>query len=217
MKTPKKVLLVDDHLMFTDGLKSILQLNEQLGEIHNETAAEAAYERIQKEDFDLVITDISLPGMNGIELVKKIKRAAYHIPVLVLSMHFGRELVKEILASEAEGYLLKKACKNELFTAIDKIVGGGTYYSSEITCIMMDLINHRQFPAVAAKNEFTPREREVLQLICQEYSSKEIADKLCIGTSTVETHRRSMFQKTNSRNVIGLIRYAVENNLALWQ
>jgi len=217
MTTTKKVLLVDDHQMFTDGLKSILELNEYLGEIHNAVNAEQAYQLVKKEDFDLVITDISLPGMNGIELVKKIKRHAHDLPVLVLSMHLGKELVKEILAAEAEGYLLKKANKVELFSAVEKIVNGGTYYSSEITSIMMDLINHKQFPAAAAKNEFTPREREVLQLICQEYSSKEIADRLCIGTSTVETHRRSMFQKTNSKNVIGLIRFAVQNNLALWQ
>jgi len=154
--------------------------------------------------------------MNGIELVRKIKKYDSNLPVLVLSMHVGRELVKEILSAEAEGYLLKKANKEELFNAISKIVNCGTYYSSEITSIMMDLINNQQASQSNFKNELTSREREILILICQEFSSKEIADKLCIGISTVETHRRNMFAKTKSKNVIGLIRYAVQNDLALW-
>ncbi len=211
-----KILLVDEHVMFTDGLRSILQLKDHIGQIKNASSAETAYELIQKENFDLVITDLCLPGMNGIELTKKIKKRNHRIPVLILSMHLSSELVKEILAVEAEGYLLKKANKEELFNAIEKIISGGAYYGSDITCIMMNLINRKQYRTISVKKEFTPREREVLQLICQEWSSKEIADKLCICTSTVETHRRSMFQKTNSRNVIGLIRYAVQNNLAMW-
>lgn len=211
-----KPLLVDDHLMFTDGLKSILNLNAEIGTIFNATSAEEAYELLKKDTFDIVITDISLPGMNGIELIKKIKKQDPNIPVLVLSMYVGRELVKEILFAEAEGYLLKKAGKEDLFIAIDKIVNGGTYYGSEVASVMKDIINDQQLNPMNATHELTPREREILQLICQEYSSKEIADKLCIGISTVETHRRSMFQKTNSKSVVGLIRYAVANNLALW-
>lgn len=211
-----RVLLVDDHQMFTDGLNAILQDYESIGEIENALSAETAIELIFKENFDLVITDLCLPGINGIELTKQIKKWNPGIPVLVLSMHLSRELAKEILAAEAEGYLSKKANKEELYAAIDKIASGGTYYGSEISGIMISLINSKQRNAAEKHPEFTLREREVLQLICQECSSKEIADKLCIGTSTVETHRRSMFQKTNSRNVIGLIRYAVQNNLALW-
>ncbi len=214
---PLKVLLVDDHVLFTDGLTSILRLNGQIGQIKNTSLAETAYEMVLKEGFDLVITDLSLPGINGIELTKQIKKKHRNLPVLVISMYFGKELVKEILASEAEGYLSKKANKEELFSAIEKITRGGTFYGSEITNIMASLIHQKEQYSMVSKNEFTPREREVLQLICQECSSKEIADKLSIGTCTVETHRRSMFQKTNSKNVIGLIRFAVQNKLALWE
>ncbi len=214
---PIKVLIVDDHLMFIDGLKSILSLNDKTFCIKSAIHAEEAFECIKDQSFDLVITDISLPGMNGIDLTKKIKKYNPDIPVLVLSMYVGRELVKEILYAEAEGYLLKKASKEELFKAIDKTLNGGTYYSSDITTIMMDLISQKHSNKLSSKSELTSREREILQLICQEYSSKEIADKLCISTCTVETHRRSMFLKTGAKSVVGLIRYAVENNLALWQ
>ena len=212
-----KILLVEDHIMFSDGLTSLLKINTQVHSIQNVTNANDAYELITKTQFDLIITDVGLPGTSGIELTKKIKKYHENLPVLILSMHIGKELVKEILYAGAEGYLLKKAGKNELFSAIEKITNGGTYYGSEITVIMKELINVSQSNKNYGNNELTTREREVLQLICQEYSSREIADKLCIGNSTVETHRRSMFQKTNSKSVIGLIRYAVENNLAFWK
>ncbi len=211
------ILLIDDHIMFADGLIAILRSNENIGTIQSATNAEDAYEAILKKSFDLIITDIGLPKMNGIELVKKVKIRNIDVPFLVLSMHIGQELVKEIMYAEAEGYLLKKAGKEELFNAVERIVSGGTYYGSEISSIMMDLINHKKPNKLKSKGELTPREREILQLICRELTSKEIANELSIGVCTVETHRRSMFQKTNSKSAIGLIRYAVENNLAIWE
>jgi len=210
------ILLIDDHKMFSDGLQSILKTNEQVRIIKSAASAEEGYEAIIAKKFDVIITDIGLPKMNGIELIKKVKAKNINTPFLVLSMHIGRELVKEILYAEAEGYLLKRAGKVELFNAVDRIVNGGTYYGSEISSLMMDLINDKKPNKLKTKGELTPREREILQLICRELSSKQIANELNIGVSTVETHRRSMFQKTNSKSAIGLIRYAVENNLAIW-
>ena len=210
------ILLIDDHIMFADGLRSMLKSNENIRSIKSATSAEEGYELITSKSFTLVITDIGLPKMNGIELIKKVKARNINVPFLVLSMHIGRELVKEILYAESEGYLLKKASKVELFSAVDRIVNGGTYYGSEISSIMMDLINDKKPNKLKTRGELTPREREILQLICRELSSKQIASELNIGVCTVETHRRSMFQKTNSKSAIGLIRYAVENNLAIW-
>lgn len=214
---PTDILLIDDHIMFSDGLQSILKAFENIGVIKSATSAEEGYELILTKPFSLVITDIGLPKMNGIELIKKVKSRNINVPFLVLSMHIGRELVKEILYAEAEGYLLKKSSKDELLNAVDRIVNGGTYYGSEISSIMMDLINDKKPNKLKTKEELTAREREILQLICRELSSKQIANELNIGVTTVETHRRSMFQKTNSKNVIGLIRYAVENNLGIWE
>ncbi|MFD0862648.1 response regulator [Sungkyunkwania multivorans] len=174
------------------------------------------YELINEERFDMIIIDIGLPGMDGLSLMKKVKRLRPNLPILILSMYLGRALAKKILSAAADGHLSKKANKKELFKAIEKFATGGTCYGNEITSIMADLINCKTSHTSVAKKEFTKREREVLRLICQEYSSKEIADRLCIGVTTVETHRRSMLQKTNSKNVIGLIRFAVQNELALW-
>lgn len=213
---PIRILLVDDHPVYMDGLKSILNSYSEIEILDTVTNAEEVFSHLQNESLDFIITDICLPGMNGIDLIRKIKEIKPNLPVLVLSMYAGRELVKEILSVEAEGYLLKKVRKNELYNAVKKVAYGGTYYSSEITSIMMDLISNKKTGRISIKNELTKREREVLQLICQEHSSKEIANKLFINLCTVESHRRNMLIKTSSKSVIGLIRYAVENNLVMW-
>ncbi|MBU3027916.1 response regulator transcription factor [Zobellia galactanivorans] len=211
-----RTLLVDDHPVFLDGLTSILKDCDEIEILNTVTSAEEALQYLENESLGLVITDINLPGMNGIELIKKIKEINPNLPVLVLSMFLGRELVKEILSVETEGYLSKKINKVELFDAVKKIIHGGTYYSNEITSVMMDLISKKKSDRTLLKHELTHREREILQLICQEYSSKEIASKLFISVTTVDSHRRSMFKKTGAKSVIRLIRYAVENNLVMW-
>jgi DNA-binding NarL/FixJ family response regulator len=208
-------LLVDDHLLFLDGLKSILEPHESLQLLPSVTRANEALEIILNSKVDFIITDINLPDMSGIDLVKNIKKKKPEIPVLVLSMYCDRKDVKNILLSEAEGYLLKIAGKQELFRAIDKIIHGGTYYSSEITSIMMEIINNRSCYKLNYY-ELTTRELEILDLICKECSNKEISEKLSISISTIETHRNNMFQKTGSKNVVGLVRYAVENKLVSW-
>jgi DNA-binding NarL/FixJ family response regulator len=207
-------LLVDDHLLFLDGLKSILEPHERLQLLPSVTRAKEALEIVLNNKVDFIITDINLPDMSGIDLVKNIKKEKPEIPVLVLSMYCDRKNVKNILLSEAEGYLLKIAGTQELFRAIDKIIHGGTYYCSEITSIMMEIINNKS--SYVNYYELTPRELEILDLICREYSNKEISEKLFISISTIETHRNNMFQKTGSKNVVGLVRYAVENKLVSW-
>ncbi len=213
--TVKKTLVVDDHPMYMEGVKSILNKHKEIKVTAQATNAEEALELFKKEPFDFIITDISLPGMNGIEFIKTVKKIRPCIPTLVLSMRKGKELVDEVLSAEAEGYLIKKSGKKELFEAIDKIINGGTYYSSEITTLMMEIISAKK-PKNPESAILTKREREILKLICKEYSNKEIAATLNLSISTIETHRSSMFQKTGAVCVVGLIKYAVENDLAMW-
>ncbi len=212
----RKTLVVDDHPMYMEGVKSILNKHKEIKVCGQATSAEHALELLEKKSFDFIITDISLPGMNGIEFIKIVKKLKPYIPTLVLSMRKGKELVEEVLSAEAEGYLIKKSGKDELFEAIDKIINGGTYYSSEITTLMMEIIRAKKFKNSETSSLLTKREREILKLICKEYSNKEIAATLNLSISTVETHRSSMFQKTGAVCVVGLIKYAVENDLAMW-
>lgn len=210
-----KTLLVDDHMLFLDGLGSILESHEGLELLPPVTRGKEALEIMLHQDVDFLITDLNLPDISGVDLILKIKKAKPEIPILVLSMDCDRKEVKQILNAGAEGFMLKIAGKQELCKAIQKIVNGGTYYSSEITAIMMELIKNSSESSVSS-NYLTTREMEILDLICKEYSNKEISEKLFISVSTIETHRSSMFGKTGSKNVVGLVRYAVENALVTW-
>lgn len=209
-----KTLLVDDHMLFLDGLESILQSYEELELLPSVTKGKEALEIISNNTVDFIITDLNLPDINGVDLILKIKKEKPQIPILVLSMNCDRRDVKSILNAESEGFILKISGKKELWKAINKIINGGTYYSSEITSIMIEILKNK---SVNKHNiNLTTREIEILDLICKEYSNKEISEKLFISISTIETHRSSMFCKTGSKNVVGLVRYAVENELVVW-
>lgn len=210
-----KTLLVDDHMLFLEGLESILESYEELDLLPPVTRGKEALEIILNTTVDFLITDLNLPDISGVDLILKIKKEKPQIPILVLSMDCDRKEVKSILNAGSEGFILKIAGKQELCRAIHKIINGGTYYSSEITAIMMEIINNKSGSSLQT-NCLTVREMEILDLICKEYSNKEISEKLFISISTIETHRSSMFCKTGSKNVVGLVRYAVENELVTW-
>ncbi len=210
METPVKIMIVDDHQMFIDGIKSLLRKEENLLVTSEFLCAEDALEHLDIAATDLIITDISMPGINGIELTKTIKSTFPDLKVLVLSMHNDQEVVSEIMMSEADGYILKNTGKQELLEAVFKIMDNGTYYSKEVLSIMVNKVKKEQ-KIQEETSPLTNREKEVLQLICQEYSSQEIADKLFIGRRTVDTHRQNILQKAKVKTIVGLIKFGMKN------
>lgn len=210
METPVKIMIVDDHQMFIDGIKSLLRKEEYLQIVSEYLCAEDALEQLEKDTVDIVITDISMPGMSGIELIKTIKSTYSNLKVLVLSMHNDKEVVSEIMMSEADGYILKNTGKQELIEALTRITDNGTYYSKEVLSVMVNKVK-KERKIEAETNELTDREVKVLELICQEYSSQEIADKLFIGRRTVDTHRQNILRKTKVKTIVGLIKYGIRN------
>lgn len=208
-----RVLIADDHQMFLDGLKALLKREKNIqviGEVSNGTQA---LEFIKKNTPDLLITDISMPGMSGVELTREVKHRYPEVKVLVLTMYNDKEIVGEILMSEAEGYILKNTGRQELSNAINRIIDNSTYYSNEVLNIMMTRMKKQKS---IEKNTalLTSREIEIIKLIMEELSSEEIADKLFISKRTVDTHRKNIIQKTNTKTLVGLLKFAIENNLA---
>jgi two-component system, NarL family, nitrate/nitrite response regulator NarL len=206
---PIRVVLVDDHHIVLDGLKSLLETDPDFSVIAALQSAEEVLEFFTKDQPDILLTDYTLPGMSGLDLFKRIRGAYPKVKVAVLSMHDEASLVRNVLKEGVNGYLLKNIQQFELRNALKQISMGFPYVSPEITRIMMMELKQPE-----QKSELlTEREREILKLIAKEYSNKQMAEKLFISERTVETHRKNIFRKTNTNTLVGLIRFAFDNNL----
>jgi DNA-binding NarL/FixJ family response regulator len=212
MDSIKKILIVDDHQMFIDGLKSILLKQKEFSVYAEALDAESAIEIIRNSHPDIVITDISMPGMSGIDLTRMIKSEFPEIKVIVVSMHNDSNVISDILMAEAEGYILKNTGKNELIEALTKVSNNGTYYSNAVISTMIKHVKKDKEIHEEVKI-LTEREFEVLKLIAEEYSSEQIADKLFISKRTVDSHRANILAKLNIKTLAGLIKYAIHNNI----
>ena len=208
-----KILIADDHPMFIEGIRSLLKKEKKyvfVGEAHNGNEAIAL---IQKKQIDILITDISMPECSGTELTQWVKANHPDIKVLVLTMYKERSVIKEILKTQAEGYILKNTGREELIGAIDKIIDNGTYYSLEVLNSLLFDAKAKKSVATSSAKALTPREIEIVRLISEEYTTAGIAEKLFISPRTVDTHRKNILEKTDSKTIVGLMKFAFENNL----
>lgn len=204
-----KVVLADDHRIVLDGLVSLLESDPEFVVLAALGSGEEVMEFLKKDQPDILLTDYSLPGINGLELTRRVKREFPHIKVVALSMHDEAHLVKGILKEGLDGYLLKNIQQSELKRALKQVLQGMPYVSPEITKLLV----HDLHQPGEESTFLTSRETDVLRLIAKEYSNKQIADELFISERTVETHRKNIFRKTQTTSVVGLIKYAIERKL----
>lgn len=207
-----KIMMVDDHQMLIDGVKALLADQAKFQIVVESTNGADALSQLEQSEVDMIITDLNMPQMSGVELVREVKLKYPDIKILVLSMHNNRETISEILMSEAEGYILKNTGKQELLTALEKINNHGTYYSNEVLSLMFEKVKHEKKKESALK-KLTARELEILLLITEELSSEEIAEKLFISKRTVDTHRINILAKTEVFTLVGLIKFAFQYGL----
>lgn len=205
------IIIADDHQLVIDGLKSMLLKEERYHVVAEALNGQQALDQIivDPEKFQLLITDITMPLLGGIELCKLVKSQNPHIKVLMLSMHNSISIVKDAVAAEADGYMLKNTGQDEFLKGISRIMEHGTYFSQDILPIIFNTFQKER--VLTLKSALTQREREILELIVQEFTSKEIADKLHISKQTVDTHRINIMQKTNCQTLVGLIKYAIQS------
>jgi DNA-binding NarL/FixJ family response regulator len=208
-----RILIADDHRIFLDGLRSLFQ---QAGD---EVVAEAsdglaAVELCEKHRPDLVVMDISMPGLNGIEALRRIKSKHPNITVMMLSMHSDLQFIIESLRAGASGYLLKESAFDELAMAIKTVKMKGTYLSSLITdTVIRDYLAQRPKSKDKVFSVLTPREREVLKLIAEGRTTKEIAAGLKLSSKTVETHRQQMMDKLGLHSIAQLTKFAIREGV----
>lgn len=207
-----KILLVDDHTLFRNGLKMLLNTlpdYEVTGEASNGKEFLAL---IENHHYDIIFLDIEMPEMNGIEAAKIATTLKPDLKIITLSMYGDEEYYDQMLEAGAKGFLLKNTDLQEVKTAIDTVMAGGTYFSQEL---MQSLL--RNYKSLKSHKEtvddLSDREIEILQLICSGLSNQEIADQLFISKRTVEKHRANILEKTASKNTAGLVMYAIRNQL----
>ena len=205
LPSPIRVALVDDHSLVRDGIRALLSVMTQLevvGEAENGTDAIEMVGRCQP---DLLLVDISLRDINGLELTRVLRGQYPALKVLVLSMYDNYEYVSESVRSGASGYVLKNAPSREIIAAIEAIASGGTFYSAEIA--------QRLIADKTTDNELTPRESQVLSKMAQGLNNKEMARELDISVRTVETHRLSIRRKLNIDKPAALVKYSMDHGL----
>lgn len=206
-----KIAIVDDHQIVIDGLRSLLKGYNQFEIAIESTQPETILALLKKEPVDILLTDVMMPVMTGVELAKQVKKEFPAIKIIALSMNGEGSLVNQMIEeSDISGYLLKNIGQTEFITALNKIAEGGIYFSDEVLQEMLKASERKQ---VSDDNKLTNREIEIVRLIEKEYSNKKIAEELFLSERTVETHRKNIFRKTKTNSVIGLIKYAYEHKL----
>lgn len=206
---PIRILLVDDHTVLRDGLKSLLNYENDLevvGDASNGREAIAAAERLKP---DIVISDIAMPGLNGIESVRTLRHNHPHLKIIILSMHSSQEYVIQALQAGANGYVVKQADASEVLAAIRAVMAGGAYLSPTVSKHLIDDYLS-QTPEELAGPKLTTREREVAQLLAEGESTRAISEILTISIKTVETHRMNIMKKLNAKNQTDIIKYALK-------
>lgn len=202
---PDRIALVDDHSLVRDGIKALLAVMSPLEVVGEAENGADAIDMVGRCQPDLLLVDISLPDMNGLELTRVLRSQYPSLKVLVLSMYDNYEYVSESVRSGASGYVLKNAPSREIIAAIEAITSGGTFYSADIA---QRLIADRN-----TDNELTPRESQVLSKMAQGLNNKEMARELDISVRTVETHRLSIRRKLNIDKPAALVKYAIDHGL----
>jgi len=209
------IIIADDHKIFLEGLSELLSKETDLNILGGSGNRLEILEILENQEVHLVIMDIDMGELSGIDLTDEIIQKYPDLKVLALSMHGEKNYIVKMLEAGAKGYILKNAGKEEMLNAIHTVANGNTYFSSQVSS---KLIEHITNPEKTKKQNLggipiTDREIEVLKLIVEEYSNSEIAEKLFISVRTVDTHRRNLLEKLGVKNTAGLVKYAIQKGL----
>jgi DNA-binding NarL/FixJ family response regulator len=209
-----RVLLADDHRIFRDGLRPLMSRHEEFEVVAEAEDGLTALELCAEHKPDLAILDISMPGMNGIEVTCRLQRDFPDIRVIILSMHSDRRFVLEALKAGARGYALKDAGFDDLLKGARAVMAGQTFLSQEVSeQVIRDYVAVADGEPAGAFSVLSGREREVLQLLAEGQSTKEIAVRLNLSAKTVESHRKAVMDKLEIRSIAELTKYAIREGL----
>jgi DNA-binding NarL/FixJ family response regulator len=209
-----RVLIADDHRIMRDGLRSLIAEERDMTVIGEAENGRAAVRMVEDLSPDVVIMDVSMPELNGLEATRQIAGTLPGLKVIALSMHSDRRFVAGMLAAGASGYLLKDCAFDELVRAVRAVAAGQTYLSPGVAgAVVQDYVNRLTTADKPAPSVLSPREREVLQLVAEGWATKEIAARLHVSVKTIETHRGQIMDKLGVRSVAELTKQAIQMGL----
>ncbi len=207
---PISILIVDDHVVIRKGLRTLIEERgwRVVGEAANGREAVDQAARLQP---DLVVMDLSMPVLNGLDATPLILKTVPHVRILILTMHNTEELVQKTLQAGGHGYVLKSDAERDLVTALEAVLQNHTFFTPAVSGIMGDYMRHESAaPGIAS---LSPRERQIVQLLAEGGSNKEVAASLGISTRTVENHRARIMRKLQLRSLSDLVRHAIRNKI----
>ena len=215
MKKKYEIVIAEDHTILREGLRALLSSHPDFEVVGEAEDGREAIRRVEKLMPDLVLMDLSMPRMNGLEAIKEIKKRSPEVKIIALTVHKTEEYILATLQAGADGYALKDATHSELVMAIEHVLEGNSYLSPDISGKVIEgyLEGRKTLKTTSAWDTLTQREREILKLIAEGYKNREVADYLCISLKTVEKHRANLMKKLDLHNTAALTACAIEKGL----
>lgn len=214
-----RIHLADDHQVLIDGLTNLLQTVNNFEVVGNSLDGTTVYDDVIKNNAEILVLDISMPKKDGIEVLKEFSQRELPCKVIILSSYDDLKIIKEVMKLGAKGYLTKKCAGENIIEAIDAVHQGQEYFCDAVREKIFNSFTHNNpklsKPVYTENPILSAREIEIITLISLEYSSKEISEQLFISINTVETHRKNIMKKLQTKNTIGLVKYALKNNLII--
>lgn len=208
-----KIYIVDDHKLFREGLKLLLSTQDFVHHIYEASNGQEFIENLSLVDCDVVLMDIEMPGMNGIEATWEALRIKPGLKIIVLSMYGDEQYYYQMIDAGAKGFMLKNTGIEHVITAIKKVAAGENFFSEELLFNILNNMRDSKAEPEVHDNEISEREMEILYHVCKGKSNQEIADELFISKRTVDKHRANLLSKTGCRNTAALVMYAIKNKI----
>lgn len=211
---PLRILIADDHELVRRGLKTLLSSKPGWVVCAEAATGREAIAKAEKHRPNLVVMDIAMPELNGLEAIRSISKMLPKTEFVVLSVHYSEQLVREVIEAGAHAYVLKSDADRDLVLAVEALADHGSFFTAGATDFILEAaLKKDSIPVGLTRSRLTPRERETIQLIAEGRSSKEVAGLLGISTKTAETHRTNVMRKLELHSVVDLVRYAVRNSV----
>lgn len=214
MNTPIKLAIVDDHTLFRKGFIALLKDFPEFEIVSEASNGEELLETLKETSVDVILMDIQMPIMDGIETTERLQFKYLNTRIIIITSHNDDELIKHLISKGANGFLLKNQDIETIKDAIHGVLENGYFFNDKVSKTMVkSLVKNGEISPSFARKKLTEREIEIVKLISKEMTSKEIAEKLCLSPRSVDGHKERILQKINAKNIIGVIMYAVRNQL----